>query len=49
MRELEERASWPEPEIPDRLEARLDERMADMGAPLSDLSFLWDDDARGPW
>lgn len=47
--ELEERASWPEPEIPDRLEARLDRRMEDTGAPLSDLSFLWDDQARGPW
>ena len=47
--ELEERARWPEPEIPDRLEARLEERMEDTAAPLSDLSFLWDDGARGPW
>jgi hypothetical protein len=47
--ELAIRASWPEPEIPDRLEARLEERMDDVEAPLSDLSFLWNDDAKGPW
>jgi hypothetical protein len=47
--ELALRAQWPEQEMPDRLEARLEERMADMDAPLSDLSFLWDDSARGPW
>jgi hypothetical protein len=47
--ELALRAQWPEREMPDRLEARLEERMADMDAPLSDLSFLWDDSARGPW
>jgi hypothetical protein len=47
--ELAIRAQWPEREMPDRLEARLDERMADMDAPLSDLSFFWDDAARGPW
>ena len=49
QRELAERARWPEPEIPDRLEARLEERMEDTKAPLSDLSFLWSDEARGPW
>ena len=43
------RAGWPEPEIPDRLEARLEERMTDIDAPVSDLSFLWDESARGPW
>lgn len=48
-KELEERARWPEPEIPDRLEARLEERMEDTLHPLSDLSFLWNDEARGPW
>jgi hypothetical protein len=47
--ELGIRATWPEPEIPDRLEARLEERMDDVAAPLSDLSFLWSDEARGPW
>lgn len=47
--ELAIRAGWPEPEIPDRLEARLEERMADIEAPVSDLSFLWNDEARGPW
>ena len=47
--ELALRARWPEAEFPDRLEARLEERMADMDAPVSDLSFLWNDDARGPW
>jgi hypothetical protein len=47
--ELALRAGWPEPEIPDRLESRLEERMADMDAPVSDLSFLWNDGARGPW
>ena len=47
--ELELRAAWPEPEIPDRLEARLEDRMVEIDAPLSDLSFLWDDGARGPW
>ena len=47
--ELALRAGWPEPEMPDRIEARLEERMADMEAPVSDLSFLWNDDARGPW
>ena len=33
----------------DALESRLEERMADMDAPVSDLSFLWDDGARGPF
>ena len=47
--ELRIRASWPEPEIPDRLEAHLEERMEETDAPVSDLSFLWDDSARGPW
>jgi hypothetical protein len=47
--ELRIRASWPEAEMPDRLEARLEERMAEIDAPVSDLSFLWDDGARGPW
>ena len=47
--ELAIRAGWRESELPDRLEARLEERMADMDAPVSDLSFLWNDDARGPW
>ena len=47
--ELRVRAGWPEIEIPDRLEARLEERMAETEAPVSDLSFLWDDGARGPW
>lgn len=47
--ELELRAAWPESEMPDRLEERLEQRMAEMDAPLSDLSFLWSDDARGPW
>jgi hypothetical protein len=47
--ELAVRAGWPEPEMPDRVEARLAERMAEVDAPVSDLSFLWDDGARGPW
>jgi len=47
--ELALRAGWPEPEIPDRLEARLEERMGETDAPVSDLSFLWNDGARGPW
>ena len=47
--ELAVRAEWPESEMVDRLEARLEERMEDADAPLSDLSFLWDDTARGPW
>ena len=47
--ELALRAGWPESEMPDRLEARLEERMADRDEPVSDLSFLWNDDARGPW
>ncbi len=47
--ELAERATWPEKEMPDRLEARLAARMDDVEAPVSDLSFLWDDGARGPW
>jgi hypothetical protein len=47
--ELRIRASWPEPEMADRLEARLEQRMEDIDAPVSDLSFLWDDGARGPW
>ena len=47
--ELAVRAGWPEPEMPDRIEARLEERMNDVDAPVSDLSFLWDDTARGPW
>ncbi len=47
--ELRIRASWPEPEIPDRLEAHLEARMEAIDEPMSDLSFLWDDSARGPW
>jgi hypothetical protein len=47
--ELRLRAGWPETEIPDRLEAHLEERMEATDAPVSDLSFLWDDGARGPW
>jgi hypothetical protein len=47
--ELAVRAGWPEPEMSDRIEARLDERMSEVDAPVSDLSFLWDDGARGPW
>jgi hypothetical protein len=47
--ELALRAGWPEPEIPDRLEARLEERMTELDAPVSDLAFLWDESARGPW
>jgi hypothetical protein len=47
--ELALRAGWSEADMADRLEARLEERMEDADAPLSDLSFLWDDSARGPW
>jgi hypothetical protein len=47
--ELRVRASWPETEMPDRLETRLEERMSDTESPVSDLSFFWDDQARGPW
>lgn len=47
--ELRIRATWPEPEMADRLEARLEERMGEVDAPVSDLAFLWDDGARGPW
>jgi hypothetical protein len=47
--ELRIRAGWPETEMVDRLEARLEERMEAVEAPVSDLSFLWDDGARGPW
>jgi hypothetical protein len=47
--ELAIRAGWPEPEMPARIEARLEERMDEVDAPVSDLSFLWDDGARGPW
>lgn len=47
--ELRVRAGWPETEMPDRLEARLEARMNDMDTPVSDLSFFWDDAARGPF
>jgi len=40
-REIGTRMTWTDTEAPDRLEARLEERMADQQHPLSDLSFLW--------
>lgn len=46
--ELRRRAGWPETEFPARVEGRLEERMADLDSPVGDLSFLWDDHARGP-
>jgi hypothetical protein len=41
LEELRQRMDWSDAEGPDRLEAHLEERMADQEHPLSDLSFLW--------
>ncbi len=41
LREIGMRMTWSDAEAPDRLEAHLEERMADQQHPLSDLSFLW--------
>lgn len=38
---LLERLAWPDAGISERLERRLEERMADLDDPVSDLSFLW--------
>lgn len=46
-RALDDRLSWPDSNLSDRIEQRLEERMADTDHPVSDLSFLWSD-ARGP-
>jgi len=46
--QLRLRASWRDAEVPDRLDAHLAERLADLDHPLTDLSFLWNDRARGP-
>lgn len=45
--EIGARMTWLDPEVPDRLEDRLEERMADMENPVGDLSFLWSH-AKGP-
>ncbi len=42
------RMGWRDVDVPDRLDEHLDERMADMDHPASDLSFLWSARARGP-
>ncbi len=42
------RMGWPDRDVPQRLEAHLEERMADMDDSVGDLSFLWRDGARGP-
>ena len=47
-RELAIRMGWRDAEIPDRLDQRREERLADLDHPASDLSFLWDEGAFAP-